>query len=412
MCLNLRGEGGGIQSEEPIEEKKFGKDRGEVLTVGFAVVVGDRFPVEEDIAVFGRVESGEDFGEGGFAAAVAADDEDDFARSEFEGDGAEGEDAVIAIARVRVVDMLQLQRLPLGVDRGGWGEMFGLIGEGEIEGFDFVEGNSGLAEVGQAGDQAFEGFGNEDEGEQVAGEGSALDFEEIWEDEEQDAEGKEEGEFAEVVDQGKPTESGGLVVTVVGGGGLEVAREEGLAAAVIEFEFFGAVGDGAEVAKQVVLLVAALFEFAFGRSQNFFVHTEEQQDQHHDKEQNLPGEPQNVGQTARDHGEVNADKGQDPNGSGEGLDVVGEGGHEFGGPGTIEVSQFGGEDLLAEGEAEVVDRLLGEADQQQLGSDSGDQGSEGDQGEGDDRGGGDRATPLPQDPVHQGDDSGAAEATD
>lgn len=316
----------------------------------------------------------------------------------FETDGAEGE-AGVTFAGIGVVDMLELEGLPVGV-RGRWGsEGFGAIGEAEIEAGNFVEGDAGLAEGGHPGDQVFQGLADKEEGEKVAGEGGGGDVQKVGEEKEEGAEGKEEGEFAEVIDQRKPTKAKGLMVAELGGGGGIVFGEEGLAAIVVQLKFFGAIDEGTEVLEEVVLLVAAEFELVFGAAEDLVIQAEEEEDQGDDEKQDLPSQDQNVAEAADDHSEVDAEEGNDPDGVGEGLDVVGEGGEELGGAGLFEVGEVGGEDAAAQLEAEVVDCLLGQADQEELGGNASAEGDRAQADEAEDQGRTRRGAPLAQDDV-------------
>lgn len=91
--------------------------------------------------------------------------------------------------------------------------------------------------------------------------------------------------------------------------------------------------------------------------------------------------PAEVDHAGEDDGEVDAKEGDGEDGVGDRLYVFGEGGEKAAGSEFFELVQGGGEDGAAEAEAEVVDGILGEADQEKLGEDGGEEGEDGDAGE-------------------------------
>ena len=64
----------GFEAEQAVEEVEVVEDDREELA--YVIAVGDRSAVEEQVAGIGAVEPDEDLGQGGLAAAVAADDEE------------------------------------------------------------------------------------------------------------------------------------------------------------------------------------------------------------------------------------------------------------------------------------------------------------------------------------------------
>src|SRR5207302_4712017 len=88
-----------------------GEDGGEKLAVFVAVFVSDGLAIEPDLAGFGQVQAGDDFAERGFAAAIAADEEDQFTGLKGQVDGAESEAAVFLFDVIGVGDAHELQAL-------------------------------------------------------------------------------------------------------------------------------------------------------------------------------------------------------------------------------------------------------------------------------------------------------------
>src|SRR5262245_1921468 len=74
-----------------------------------AILLGDRFAIEQDFTALRRVEAGNDFGKGGFAAAVSANQENNFARAKSRGDRPEFEPGIVLLAVVGMRDATQLK---------------------------------------------------------------------------------------------------------------------------------------------------------------------------------------------------------------------------------------------------------------------------------------------------------------
>src|SRR5688572_25712990 len=81
-------------AQQILKQVKIGEHRREELAVALAILVGDRLAVEADLAGFRNVQAGEQLREGRFAAAVAADQENQLAGAECQADRAKREAAV------------------------------------------------------------------------------------------------------------------------------------------------------------------------------------------------------------------------------------------------------------------------------------------------------------------------------
>ena len=106
-----------FEPEQVFEEVKIAKHGREELAVIVPVPIGDEFAVQPDFAGFGRVKPGDDLGQGGFAAAVAADEEHQFAAAEAEVNRTEHEMAVVLLAVVGMSHAFEFQSLEVDLIR-------------------------------------------------------------------------------------------------------------------------------------------------------------------------------------------------------------------------------------------------------------------------------------------------------
>src|ERR1041385_1962227 len=98
-----------LQAEQILEEIKIGKDRGKELAVMVAIFVIDHFSIQFDLTGFGQVEAADNFRERRFAAAIAPDEEDQFAGLEGQIDWAENKFRILMFHVIRMSDACQLQ---------------------------------------------------------------------------------------------------------------------------------------------------------------------------------------------------------------------------------------------------------------------------------------------------------------
>src|SRR5208337_2806324 len=107
VLAGLGVEVGAAQAEQIIEQVKIGEDSREELAIGIAVMVVNDLAIEADFALFGQIKTGDDLGQGGLAAAVAADQEHNFAGRKTQTDGAQDEAAVLLLAVIGMDDINQ-----------------------------------------------------------------------------------------------------------------------------------------------------------------------------------------------------------------------------------------------------------------------------------------------------------------
>lgn len=159
-------------------------DHGDVRSPQVGVDAGDVDAVPEDAAGGGRVEAGEEFGEGGLAGAVLADEGDGLAAADGEGDAGEGVGALAGVAEGHVADFDELgHREGVGGGRGGGGEVglggdalggevVELVAVGGVEAVlvDLVDGDEEVGHGGGALAEGEDGGGGDREGDGARGE--------------------------------------------------------------------------------------------------------------------------------------------------------------------------------------------------------------------------------------------------
>ncbi len=106
-----------LDAHEPVEQMEIREHGGEVLTVIVAILVGDDLAVNADLSALRRVESGEDLGQGGLAAAVAADEVNEFPGVEVEIDRADHKRLFLVLTTVGVGDVDQGEMIEIGRQR-------------------------------------------------------------------------------------------------------------------------------------------------------------------------------------------------------------------------------------------------------------------------------------------------------
>src|SRR5205823_3421139 len=129
------------------EHVEIGEDSGEKLAVIVAVLIGDELAVEADLAGFGRIKPEDELGEGGLAAAIAADEKDEFAGPESEAERAKDEWPVVLFMVIGMADVIEVERVEAGIIGFGVGgtNLGEASAERDAEGLDFLQGDVGAA---------------------------------------------------------------------------------------------------------------------------------------------------------------------------------------------------------------------------------------------------------------------------
>src|SRR6185436_16724905 len=100
-----------LAAGDPAEQEIISKHLGKTLPIGVARAVVDYVAVQQDFASSRRIQTGDYFREGGFAAAISADEKHELTRPKGEIDRAEDEIVVLPLEVVVMRHAPQLQRL-------------------------------------------------------------------------------------------------------------------------------------------------------------------------------------------------------------------------------------------------------------------------------------------------------------
>lgn len=357
-----------IETKQIIKEKKVGEQGGEQLPVAVAVLVVDQLTVEADFAGLRKVEAGDDFGQGGFAAAVATNDEHQLAWSESEIDGAEDEVRIVSFVTVRVDDVKQLKLLER---KFAVGILHGAIfhpgcGKGNAEFFDFLQGNVRAAEQGETAHHAGERPHQIQNCNHVTCQRlHAYGLHGRQKEQNQPDQNIEE-QMAPVLREDKTIFRGDVKLLKGFGGILNVFGQERLATIPMQFEFLNAFGQRPELTIEAVLFISRQMQKAKSAFHQEAIADCANQNERHHAEQHLPRKPCQINSATDEDGDIYGNDRHSQKGLGDVEDIVGQRDKDAGGSSLLELSKRHRKDFSDEIAAEIADGALGVTDQHDL----------------------------------------------
>ena len=396
-----------------VEQEVVGKDRGEHLAVVVQAQCVHGQAVEADFALLRGVQAQQQLDQGGLAAAVFADDKQDFPRLDAQIDRAQLERLAALHGREGVLHVAQLQVLHhrhafVGVIeqqvRFRRGEALRQVGNA-------AESNLCAADDRQVADQVFQrAFHVQQHQDKAAHHRRVRAGPELLQGQRQ-ADDHEKQHRAQALGDHKNIDRADMGVADMVGGALDIAGVHGVPARAVDAQFLGALGNRRVVFLQVVFGVAgrveALDAFALGHELHRRTDTDGQQGHQEDR----PGQHRQVAQAAKDHCGGNRQRGESEGEVADGVDVMGQHRDQAVGAIALDLLDGRGEHLGAEVLAQFGNHLLPDEVGADIGADTAEQGQKAQPGEGQDHAG-THAVGAVQAAVDRGQQRGDAEAAD
>ena len=354
-------------AEDPLEDVEIGEDRGEQIPIGGEAVGGHGTPVPFDLAGHGLVEGGQQLEKSGFAAAVAAYDEDDLARFDrkIERGQSEGIGAVTRRGRVGKAKSFAAERFKgLLVESLLFGENFYIVltlFQVLFEVVNIIDGAAGAGERGDGDDDVADRTGGEEHDRDHGDDDGNIRGVDIRQ-EEQDARYGEEEET--LPDQDRLIHGPAGLGAQRGGGGdhiPEVRVEEIGALRTAQLELLVAVEEPIKVFKKIVFEAAGRRELSIYGLAFADVDQNRRGDEHEGDGERVNGEEADVDDNEQEHARGGSGVDNRPRGNRERQRVGREDGVDPAPVHLLENHQIGRADGAHDTHADVADDALDDA---------------------------------------------------